>query len=333
MNLIGGLAILGPCNMESFVHKLKNTDRSEQDRVKACHRLLSGLVFSGIVLVASAAAAQMPQSAAQQTKTSPLAAEVKINQRLDRLEEQLTDLQGAIGAFQSLAGSVTSPPSQPSAYATTGQGRDSGLQDRVEVLETQIQALSNQIQQLTEAMNRLQPQGRASGQGSPSSLYRQSWPGAPNTGPANHQAAHSGAMGTGWQTAALPSDPMAQSAFRAAYQNIVRQDYPAAEKAFKAFLQNFPSDPRAGEAYFWLGESHYLRGEYKAAARNFLLGARKHKTGPRAADTLLRLGMSLTRLGQKAAACKTFTQLQQQYPNMAAHIRRQANNERRRLGC
>ena len=76
-----------------------------------------------------------------------------------------------------------------------------------------------------------------------------------------------------------------------------------------------------------------MRGQYKQAAASFLSGVRNHKGGMRAPDNMMRLGMSLARLGQNKGACQTFSQLRQKHPGMDPHIRRQTDNEARRLGC
>ena len=34
-------------------------------------------------------------------------------------------------------------------------------------------------------------------------------------------------------------------------------DYPAAEAAFKEFVEAHPKDPMAGNAQYWLGETYY----------------------------------------------------------------------------
>ncbi len=269
-----------------------------------------------------------------------------LSRRIDHLEARLTDLQGAIGAFQSLAGG------QVMAGVPGGGGDDGagGVSERVDVLETQIQALSGQIQQLTEAIASLQGRnggpGRATGgagamaapaaSGGGGLWQPQVAPQAPGRWPQAREARGpvEGAAGAGGRrVAALSSDPAAKAAFEAAHGFIIRQDYQGAEQAFRAFLRRFPRDPLAGSAQYWLGESYYLRGRYKQAAASFLAGVRNHKGGMRGPDTMMRLGMSLARLGQNKAACRTFAQLKQTYPGMGAHIRRQAGNEARRLGC
>ena len=42
--------------------------------------------------------------------------------------------------------------------------------------------------------------------------------------------------------------------------------------AFEDFLTRYPQDPLAGNAQYWLGETHYVRGEYRAARQRLPQG-------------------------------------------------------------
>ncbi|MEO0673196.1 MAG: tetratricopeptide repeat protein, partial [Pseudomonadota bacterium] len=70
-----------------------------------------------------------------------------------------------------------------------------------------------------------------------------------------------------------------------------------------------------------------------SAASAFLKGYQTYDRSPKAPDSLLKLAMSLDRLGQKDAACSSFGELSQKFPQAPGHIRSRATSERRRLGC
>ena len=55
----------------------------------------------------------------------------------------------------------------------------------------------------------------------------------------------------------------------------------------------------AGNAQYWLGETHYVRRDYKAAATAFLNGYTTFENSPKAPDSLLKLGMTLVVMGEK----------------------------------
>ena len=116
--------------------------------------------------------------------------------------------------------------------------------------------------------------------------------------------------------------------------NLVRQSkYPQAEKAFNAFISDFPQDDRVSSAYYWLGETYFVRKDYEAAAVEFLKGYRKGPTGPKAPDNLLRLGTSLGAAKKTNEACTVFGKLAKEFPNAAAPVKRKAELERTKLKC
>ena len=110
-------------------------------------------------------------------------------------------------------------------------------------------------------------------------------------------------------------------------------DYPAAEAALKAFIQQHPGDALAGNAQYWLGETYYQRERYAEAAGAFAEGYKRYSRGPKAADDLLKLGMSLARANQRQNACVALAQLDHDFPNPGSTIKERAVAEKKRLGC
>jgi tol-pal system protein YbgF len=132
--------------------------------------------------------------------------------------------------------------------------------------------------------------------------------------------------------AALPN-ANAQSLYEQGYGDFLQRDYAAAETAFNKLVNEYPNDPLAGSAQYWIGESQYVRKQYKKAADTFLATYRKYSGSDKAPDTLLRLGMSLAALGQKDAACSTFKELGDKFPDAPDHLRDQAKGEAGKAGC
>ena len=61
---------------------------------------------------------------------------------------------------------------------------------------------------------------------------------------------------------------------------MLHKDYALAEDTF-AFLKKYPTDRRAADAEFWLGESLFQRQRYDAAAQAFLDLSTKIPATPR----------------------------------------------------
>jgi tol-pal system protein YbgF len=118
-----------------------------------------------------------------------------------------------------------------------------------------------------------------------------------------------------------------------AFGLLKQADYPAAEAALKAFVEQHPKDPMAGNAQYWLGETYYTRGRFIEAASAFAEGYKRYPKGSKAPDELLKLGMSLARANQKDNACVALAQLDHDFPTAAATIKDRAGAEKKRLGC
>jgi tol-pal system protein YbgF len=131
---------------------------------------------------------------------------------------------------------------------------------------------------------------------------------------------------------ALPSGTTTEQ-YNYAFGLLKQADYPAAEAALKAFVEQHPKDPMAGNAQYWLGETYYTRNRFLEAASAFAEGYKRYPKSAKAAEDLLKLGMSLSRANQKQNACLAFAQLDRDFPSPGASIRDRAATEKKHLGC
>jgi tol-pal system protein YbgF len=127
------------------------------------------------------------------------------------------------------------------------------------------------------------------------------------------------------------SDPRAD--YDQAYSLAVNGDYAAAEQGFRTFLENYPEDALSANAQYWLGESLLAQQNFREAADAFLKTYTDHPGNEKSPDSLLKLGVSLRGLGEADAACATFSELLNKYPNAAPAVLSQARDERRRAQC
>jgi tol-pal system protein YbgF len=286
-----------------------------------------------------------------------------LRQRIEQLEEQLVDMQVAVGTLESLRGGAPAGAGNgrlgPSPAAAIGAA-DAG---RLDSIETQIRALAAQLEHVQEQVRALSGRsgelpapnaqaavepgsprpGRPQIDASPPQPERTGFgsvtvsPGAPKDEidrilNAQPQAAPGG------QVAAAPTgipepEQSPKQLYETAYGYLLQRDYGAAEAAFDEFLRRHPSDPLAGNAQYWLGESLYVRGQYRAAAGAFLKGYQTYAKSAKAPESLLKLAMSLQRLGQKDAACSSFNELNNKFPSAPQHVKSTAQTERQRAGC
>ena len=106
-----------------------------------------------------------------------------------------------------------------------------------------------------------------------------------------------------------------------------------AQKLFDRVLLEFsPGDPRAQQAHYWLGESHFGMGSHLQAAREFRRASDDSPNDPLAAEALLRVGDVYTDLWRRPeldpsygqTAISTYQELLNRYPGGAPAARAQA---------
>ncbi|MDX1484068.1 MAG: tol-pal system protein YbgF [Alphaproteobacteria bacterium] len=134
------------------------------------------------------------------------------------------------------------------------------------------------------------------------------------------------------QQAALPKGTP-EDQYKYAQDLLFRADFGAAERAFAAFVSRHPKHQLAGNAQYWLGETHYARGAFRTAAAVFAEGYQKYPTSAKAADNLLKLGMSLAAIDKNESACTTFTRLLKEFPKASPSVLSRARAQRKKLRC
>lgn len=130
----------------------------------------------------------------------------------------------------------------------------------------------------------------------------------------------------------LPGDTPQQQ-YEYATGLLQRGAYAEAEIALKSFVGQYPKDPLAGNAQYWLGETYYVRSDFKNASVAFAEGYQKYPKSQKAPDNLLKLGMSLGQTGRKKDACTAFSQLDKQFPDASQAIKDRAQRAKQRYEC
>ncbi len=132
-------------------------------------------------------------------------------------------------------------------------------------------------------------------------------------------------------TTSGPSSPA--DLYDHAFSLVKSREYNAAQREFEDFLQKYPEHSLAGNAKYWLGETHYVRGDFETASRVFAEGYQQYPKGSKAADNLLKLGLSLEASGKPQDACIALRQLKKENPAGETPVLRRADQEMERLGC
>lgn len=130
---------------------------------------------------------------------------------------------------------------------------------------------------------------------------------------------------------ATPATP--RELYNKAFELLNQGDYPGAESAFAQFTSEYKEDPLIGNAWYWLGETHYVRRDYVKAADSFRQGFSMMEDGPKAGDNLLKLAMSLAALEKDNEACVVLKQVDSNYSSNSSALKGKTEQELKRLGC
>ena len=138
---------------------------------------------------------------------------------------------------------------------------------------------------------------------------------------------------TGAVASVAPPTDSPKDTYDLGYGYVLRKDYALAEDTLQGFLKKYPTDRRAADAQFWLGESLFQRQRYDAAAQAFLEVSTKHSSHAKAPEALLRLAQSLAAMKQKEMSCATLAEVGRKYPKASATVKQGVEREQKRVHC
>ena len=255
--------------------------------------------------------------------------------RLDRLERDVSAVQRRLsreGVPEGVPRVVDSPAgANPAAFY---EARLAEFEDQLRQLTNQVEKTEHQLRLLRESL----PLAVADIEGRVAALEGTALPPAGDADATTPAADADAPLADGVGT--LGTLPLADSGtatpeaeYEQAYALLRRADYPAAEAALQAFLERHPDHELAGNAYYWLGETHYVRQDYQRAAVAFARAYKGFPDGNKAAENLLKLGMAFASMGRIEEACATFRKLRDDHADAQEIVRDRMRRENERAGC
>jgi tol-pal system protein YbgF len=240
-----------------------------------------------------------------------------------RAEDLEATLQRVNGQVETLGHDVESLRAAETAAETQRRAQLQTLNDRLARIETQLTALA-------QSQSAADPTLAAGSETPPAPIPDGGGPprraGADATGRA--QAQDTGVLG------AAPAAPTAAEAFIHARDLFTTGDQAGAANAFQDFLSRYPTNARAPEAYYWLGESYYAQKGWQNATAAYASALKSRPTTPWAPAAMVRLAQALAQSNQTAQACAALTEYDQRYAAKApAAVKTNANALRKRAGC
>lgn len=133
--------------------------------------------------------------------------------------------------------------------------------------------------------------------------------------------------------AANSGDPDADAQFAAGYEAFAAGDFEFAEEQFGQFIDLYPDNPQAADAANYLGDALLQRAAYNEAADVLLEAYQKDPQGARAPELLVKLGASMSGAGERDVACRTFAQVQANYPNLTQDVAGRLAAEKTKAEC
>lgn len=280
-----------------------------------------------------------------------------LQDRIARLEQDLANLRRMVTSGSTLPrerdGASDTGDQVPPTFAAQMQVRMSEIDEQMRTVTGQIEELSFRVEQMNNRLDtaladieyRLSSlEGNEPGTAAPSTsdgppTVSDSGAGTAEGGPTpvtpptgNGSHADGGEGGGQMASVSLPEGTPSEQ-YDYAKSLLRKQDYAEAEAALQAFIDAHPDSPLAGNAYYWLGETHYVRGDFEQAILRFGEGYKKFPEHPKGPDNLLKLAMSLGRSDRTPQACAAFTEFSRKYADAGANLSAIAEKEKQRLGC
>lgn len=117
---------------------------------------------------------------------------------------------------------------------------------------------------------------------------------------------------------AVPTGPAGglspQRMFDTAQADYAAGQWPLAISGFEQFIRSFPTNDKADDAQFYIGESYQLDGKFKEAVSAYEKVISDHPTGDRVPQALYKRGVALSLLGENDRARESFQQVLRNYP-------------------
>ena len=221
---------------------------------------------------------------------------ITLNQRLDALERQMTDL---LRQSEENSNHLRSLEAGIGQLKTEQEQRIQALEQRMTAAETAAPATAAPTG------------GEASAATPPSKAKPTPTPSKTGSSPAKATADASPAATPGTDvTAAI--DP-GEDAYRQGFHLWDAGKYDEAISTLKSFVAAYPKHKRVSYANNLIGRALLDKGDARAAAQALLANYRNDPGGERAPDSLYYLGQALTKLGQPGQACKAYAELDAVY--------------------
>jgi tol-pal system protein YbgF len=93
-----------------------------------------------------------------------------------------------------------------------------------------------------------------------------------------------------------------------------RQELAAGREQMGVFLKNYPADPRAVNAAYWIGETYYAEKSYDKAVLQFEEVVQQYGDNPKVASALYKQALAFDALKDRKSATQVMKKLVERFP-------------------
>lgn len=271
---------------------------------------------------------------------SPALAQRQLDQRLDRLEDEMRAVQRRVfqGARPDLQPEIQAPLPGASVGGIPASTAVADVTARVDALEAQLRTLTGQaeenayrLRQLEQEFARLRDQTQAR---VAAPAPRPAPAETPAEAPTTDEPEPADAAIADTASEAPSSGDPAEDAYIAGYRLWENDRFGEAQRTLEAMAKQYPDHRRASWARNLAGRAYLDDGKPATAAKILLGNYQADPKGERAADSLYFLGEALVRLKKPADACKVYDELAEVYgAGMRPFIRERLPQARTEANC
>lgn len=226
-----------------------------------------------------------------------------VYQKIDTLRKEVHQLKQVAGGQGMM--NMASQQQQLEQELANLQGQVQDLQHELQQSENRQQLVAKDFDQRLSALE----QGV-------SAAGIQAGTSAKASSAASAAAAPAGAAAPSGKAA--PQPPSDYQAYQAAFDKLRAGNYSAAVSGFEAFIKQYPKSRYVSNAWYWMGETHYVNGNYKEAVHDFQQVLTKYADSPKASDSYLKIGYAQYALKDYKDARGTFKAVISRYPGSTA---------------
>jgi tol-pal system protein YbgF len=124
-----------------------------------------------------------------------------------------------------------------------------------------------------------------------------------------------------------------KTAYVHARQLLLDGDYPGAQAAFQAYVDQYGSTPQAAQARYWLGETKYVQHDYAGAAAAYIGATKGWPQTAWAPDAVVKLALSLLQLNRPTDACAALGEFDRHYAKAGGAAKARADAARIKAKC